>query len=95
MIGQRIFTKQTGDTGRLCSKVTVCERLYTRREYYLAILMDRKYGVSRIHTGNSSVTHVTFFQFFYFHQATIKHLVDQSNKFKAYDDLGVQFYITT
>ena len=47
------------------------------------------------HLGNSSVTHVTFFQFFYFHQATIKHLVDQSNKFKAYDDLGVQFYITT
>ena len=49
----------------------------------------------KIHMGNSSVTHVTFFQFFYFHQATIKHLVDQSNKFKAYDDLGVQFYITT
>ena len=45
--------------------------------------------------GNSSVTHVTFFQFFYFHQATIKHLVVQSNKFKAYGDLGVQFYITT
>ena len=45
--------------------------------------------------GNSSVTHVTFFQFFHFHQATIKHLVDQSNKFKANDDLGVQFYITT
>ena len=47
------------------------------------------------HMGNSSVTHVTFFQFFYFHQATIKHLVVQSNKFKAYGDLGVQFYITT
>ena len=27
--------------------------------------------------GNSSVTRVTFFQFFYFHRATIKHLVDQ------------------
>ena len=26
------------------------------------------------HTGNSSVTHVTFVQFFYFHWATIKHL---------------------
>ena len=38
--------------------------------------------------GNSSVTHVTFFQFFYFHWATIKHLVDKSNKFKAYDDLA-------
>ena len=47
------------------------------------------------HQGNSSVTHVTFFQFFYFHRATIKHLVVQSIKFKAYDDLGVQFYITT
>ena len=45
--------------------------------------------------GNSSVTHVTFFILFYFHWATIKHLVDQSNKFKAYDDLGVQLYITT
>ena len=44
---------------------------------------------------NSSVTHVTFFQFFYFYWATRKHLVDQSNKFKAYDELGVQLYITT
>ena len=51
--------------------------------------------VLKIHTGNSSVTHVTFFQFLYFHRATIKYLVDQSNKSKAYDDLEVQFYITT
>ena len=29
------------------------------------------------------------------HKPTIKHLVDQSNKFKAYDDLGVQLYINT
>ena len=36
-----------------------------------------------------------FFSFSTFILATIKHLVDQSNKFKAYDDLGVQFYITT
>ena len=45
--------------------------------------------------GNSSVTRVTFVQFFDFHWATIKHLDVQSNKFKAYDDLGVQLYITT
>ena len=32
---------------------------------------------------------------FLFHWATIKHLDGQSNKFKAYDDLGVQLYITT
>ena len=48
-----------------------------------------------LYMGNSSVTHVTFFQFLYFHRATIKYLVDQSNKSKAYDDLEVQFYITT
>lgn len=42
MIGSRIFTKQTGESGRLCSKVMVCERLYSRREYYFAITLDRK-----------------------------------------------------
>ena len=46
MIGNKIFTKQTGERGRLCSKVMVSERLYTRREYYFAITMDRKYAVS-------------------------------------------------
>ena len=55
MLGQKIFTKQTGEGGRLCSKVTVCERLYTRREYYFAILMDRKFGVS---TPGVGVKHV-------------------------------------
>ncbi|ELU17448.1 hypothetical protein CAPTEDRAFT_164427 [Capitella teleta] len=44
MIGNKIFTIQTGEQGRLCSKVMVCERLYSRREYYFAILMDRKYA---------------------------------------------------
>ena len=46
MIGNKIFTKQTGEQGRICNKVMVCERLYSRREYYFAITMDRKYGVS-------------------------------------------------
>jgi succinyl-CoA synthetase beta subunit len=46
MLGHKIFTKQTGEQGRLCSKVMVCERLYSRREYYFAILMDRKHAVS-------------------------------------------------
>ena len=43
--------------------------------------------------GNSSITHVTFVQSFYVHWATIKHLVDQSNKFEAYDDLGLQNFV--
>ena len=48
MLNQRIFTKQTGEQGRLCEKVMVCERMYSRREYYFAITMDRKTAVSQL-----------------------------------------------
>ncbi|KAI1006057.1 Succinate--CoA ligase [ADP-forming] subunit beta [Podosphaera aphanis] len=41
MIGHKLITKQTGDAGRLCNSVYICERKYARREFYLAILMDR------------------------------------------------------
>lgn len=41
MIGQKLITKQTGSAGKPCNAVYVCEKLYIRREYYLAILMDR------------------------------------------------------
>jgi succinyl-CoA synthetase beta subunit len=41
MIGQKLVTKQTGAAGKPCNAVYICEKLYIRREYYLAILMDR------------------------------------------------------
>ena len=41
MIGHKLITKQTGAAGRLCSSVYICERKFARREFYLAILMDR------------------------------------------------------
>jgi succinyl-CoA synthetase beta subunit len=41
MIGHTLFTKQTGSLGRVCKKVFVCERLFSRREYYFAIVLDR------------------------------------------------------
>ncbi|VDN24725.1 unnamed protein product [Gongylonema pulchrum] len=44
MLGSRIFTKQTGAQGRLCEEVMVCKRLFTRREYYFSITMDRHSG---------------------------------------------------
>ena len=47
MIGHNIFTKQTGEQGRSVNKVMVCERLYSRREYYFAIALDRASAVSR------------------------------------------------
>ncbi|KCV67636.1 succinyl-CoA ligase [ADP-forming] subunit beta, mitochondrial [Fonticula alba] len=44
MLGQRLFTKQTGNQGRMCNALYVVERLFVRREYYFAILMDRAHG---------------------------------------------------
>ncbi|KAL3310549.1 beta' subunit [Cichlidogyrus casuarinus] len=41
MLGNRIFTKQTGEDGVKCSNVMICERMYLRREYYFAIVLDR------------------------------------------------------
>jgi succinyl-CoA synthetase beta subunit len=41
MIGHRLVTKQTGADGRLCNAVYICERKFARREFYLAVLMDR------------------------------------------------------
>src|SRR5436305_11871598 len=41
MIGHRLITKQTGPAGKLCTSVYIVERKFARREFYLAILMDR------------------------------------------------------
>jgi len=41
MIGQKLITKQTGAGGKLCTAVYVVERKFARREFYVAILMDR------------------------------------------------------
>jgi len=41
MIGHKLITKQTGAAGKLCTSVYICERKFARREFYLAILMDR------------------------------------------------------
>lgn len=44
MINHKLFTKQTGKEGRLCQKVMIAERLYSRREFYFAITMERAFG---------------------------------------------------
>jgi succinyl-CoA synthetase beta subunit len=42
MIGHKLITKQTGAAGRPCNAVYIVERKFARREFYLAILMDRQ-----------------------------------------------------
>ena len=46
MIGDFLITKQTGAEGRICNSVMITERKYTRKEYYLAFMNDRKFNVS-------------------------------------------------
>ena len=41
MIGHKLITKQTGAAVTLCDAVYICPRKFARREFYLAILMDR------------------------------------------------------
>ncbi|XP_042190380.1 succinate--CoA ligase [ADP-forming] subunit beta, mitochondrial isoform X2 [Callorhinchus milii] len=43
MIGKKLYTKQTGEKGRICNQVFVCERRYPRREYYFAITLERSF----------------------------------------------------
>lgn len=44
MLNRYLVTKQTDEKGRLCEELMVCQRLYTRREYYLSITMERAYA---------------------------------------------------
>lgn len=44
MIGANLITKQTGEEGRPCEKIFLCERKFPRREYYCSITMDRGMG---------------------------------------------------
>lgn len=41
MINHKLVTKQTGAGGKLCNAVYICERKFARREFYVAVLMDR------------------------------------------------------
>lgn len=46
MLGQLLVTKQTGEGGRICNMVMVTERKFPRREFYVAIMMERSFSVS-------------------------------------------------
>jgi hypothetical protein len=44
MIGSKLITKQA-PLGRICNQVMLSERLYSRREFYFAIAMERSFQV--------------------------------------------------
>uniref|UniRef100_A0A2K5JUA2 ATP-grasp domain-containing protein n=1 Tax=Colobus angolensis palliatus TaxID=336983 RepID=A0A2K5JUA2_COLAP len=52
VIGEKWFTKQMGEKGRICNQVLLCERKYPRRDYYFAITMERSFQ-GPVLTGSS------------------------------------------
>ncbi|OXU26169.1 hypothetical protein TSAR_009927 [Trichomalopsis sarcophagae] len=44
MLGKLLVTKQTGEAGRICNAVMVTQRMFPRKEYYLAVMMERAFG---------------------------------------------------
>lgn len=44
MIDQYLVTKQTGEAGRICNSVMVTERKFIRKEYYIAVMMERAFA---------------------------------------------------
>ncbi|XP_058802822.1 uncharacterized protein LOC131670862 [Phymastichus coffea] len=44
MLGKLLVTKQTGEGGRICNAVMVTQRMFPRKEYYLAVMMERAFG---------------------------------------------------
>lgn len=46
MLNQLLVTKQTGAAGRICNMVMVTERKFPRREFYIAIMMERSFNVT-------------------------------------------------
>jgi len=43
--GDFLVTKQTGAEGRICNAVMITERKYTRKEFYIAFMNERKFSV--------------------------------------------------
>ncbi|EFN80454.1 Succinyl-CoA ligase [ADP-forming] subunit beta, mitochondrial [Harpegnathos saltator] len=43
MIGKVLVTKQTGAAGKICNSVMITTRMFPRKEYYLAMMLERTF----------------------------------------------------
>jgi len=46
MINKILVTKQTGEAGKICNSVMVTMRMFPRKEYYMAVMLERTFDVS-------------------------------------------------
>ncbi|CAF4838503.1 unnamed protein product [Rotaria magnacalcarata] len=58
MLGHRLYTNQTGRDGKPVDKIIICEKLFTRREYYFALALERRFGGPVIITSTQGGTHI-------------------------------------
>lgn len=58
MLGHRLYTKQTGREGKPVSKLIMCEKLFTRREYYFALALERRFDGPVIITSTQGGTNI-------------------------------------
>lgn len=73
MLGHRLYTKQTGREGKPVNKLIMCEKLFTRREYYFAckdllvgnfsnicllVALERRFGGPVIITSTQGGTNI-------------------------------------
>lgn len=66
MINQTLVTKQTGAAGRICNKVMVAERKFPRREFYMAVMMERAFNVCFSFEKNHIACQIIFKLFLWF-----------------------------
>lgn len=45
MIGKVLVTKQTGAAGKICNSVMVTARMFPRKEYYMAVMLEQAFDV--------------------------------------------------
>lgn len=45
MIGKVLVTKQTGAAGKICNSVMVTARMFPRKEYYMAVMLESVFDV--------------------------------------------------
>ncbi|CAF0798664.1 unnamed protein product [Rotaria sp. Silwood1] len=58
MLGHRLYTKQTGREGKPVNHIILCEKLFTRREYYFAMALERRFDGPVIITSTQGGTHI-------------------------------------
>ncbi|UJR15572.1 hypothetical protein I4U23_002510 [Adineta vaga] len=58
MLGHRLYTKQTGREGKPVNKLILCEKLFTRREYYFALALERRFDGPVIITSTQGGSHI-------------------------------------